>query len=75
MYLPVFVHGLPLLFYPDELIETRLGRVVLAGFSLLWVGRFLEQFVFLRKIRHPMVHLLTAVFLMGAVLFGLPLFL
>ena len=62
-------------FYPSELIETRLGQVILAGFSLFWLGRFLEQFVFLRKINHPMVHVLTVIFLIGSVLFALPLYL
>lgn len=58
---------------PQELLGTRLGHALLAGMSLFWVGRTVEQFVFLR-IDHPLVHGLTALFVAGAVLFALPLF-
>ena len=74
IYLALFV-AFVCFFYPDDLLQTRLGRVFLGGFSLFWFGRFLEQFIFLRKINHWMVHTLTAVFLLGAVLFALPIFL
>jgi hypothetical protein len=59
-------------FLPQDLAGTRLGRAILAGMSLFWAGRTIEQFVFLR-IDHPLVHLLTALFVAGAVLFALPL--
>lgn len=58
---------------PGELLGTRMGRVILGGMSLFWVGRTIEQFVFLR-INRPMVHTLTALFVIGALLFALPLF-
>ncbi|QWP76598.1 hypothetical protein J5226_23985 [Lysobacter sp. K5869] len=60
--------------FPDELQRTALGRAVLLGMSLFWVGRTIEQFVFLR-INRPMVHALTALFVLGAVLFAVPLWL
>jgi hypothetical protein len=70
----VFAFAAALCFlYPGELHATRLGRVFLLGGSLFWAGRLLEQFVFLR-IDHPLVHLLTVLFALGAVLFALPLF-
>ena len=50
-----------------------MGHAVLLGMSAFWVGRSVEQFVFLR-INHPGVHALTALFVIGAVLFALPLF-
>lgn len=59
-------------FFPDELVHTRLGRVVMAGMSLFWVGRLIEQFVFLRINRWP-VHALSVSFALGAVLFAAPL--
>lgn len=58
---------------PQELTGTRLGRWMLAAMSLFWVGRLIEQFVFLR-IHHWLVHTLTALFALGAVLFAWPLF-
>lgn len=58
---------------PQDLLGTRLGRAFLAGMSLFWVGRTIEQFVFLR-VNHPLVHALTALFVLGAALFALPLF-
>lgn len=60
--------------YTDELRDTALGRAVLLGMSLFWVGRTIEQFVFLR-INRPVVHGLTALFVLGAVIFAMPLWL
>lgn len=59
--------------FTRELHTTPLGRALLVFMSLFWVGRTIEQFVFLR-INKPMVHVLTALFVIGAVLFALPLF-
>ncbi|MGY0620323.1 hypothetical protein [Lysobacter sp. A378] len=58
--------------FTDELDDSALGQALLAGMSLFWVGRTIEQFLFLR-INRPMVHVLTALFVLGAVLFALPL--
>ncbi|MGY0799242.1 hypothetical protein ACW7G0_09345 [Lysobacter sp. A286] len=58
--------------FTDELDDSALGQALLAGMSLFWVGRTIEQFVFLR-INRPMAHVLTALFVLGAVLFALPL--
>jgi hypothetical protein len=60
--------------FTDELARTVLGHAVLGFMSLFWVGRTVEQFVFLR-INRPLVHALTALFVLGALLFALPLFL
>ena len=59
-------------FYTDELQGSALGHAVLTGMSLFWVGRTIEQFVFLR-INRPLVHVLTALFVVGAVVFAMPL--
>jgi len=34
--------------YPQQLMETELGLVLLIGFLGFWVGRTVEQFIFLR---------------------------
>ncbi|MGN7919628.1 hypothetical protein [Lysobacter sp. ESA13C] len=60
--------------YTDELHTTALGRALLIGMSLFWVGRTIEQFVFLR-INRPMIHVLTALFVLGAAIFAIPLLL
>lgn len=60
--------------FTDELRTTALGRAVLLGMSLFWVGRTIEQFVFLR-INRAVVHVLTALFVLGAVIFAMPLLL
>ena len=57
--------------FTRELHATPLGRALLVFMSLFWVGRTIEQFVFLR-INTPLVHALTALFVLGAVLFALP---
>jgi len=57
---------------PDELLTTRLGHALLLGMALFWVGRTVEQFVFLRY-NHWLVHLLTVLFVLGSALFAWPL--
>jgi len=61
-------------YFPDELLETTLGRFFLLGVSLFWLGRTVEQFIFLR-VKSVLVHVLTVVFAIGVILFALPLFL
>ncbi|WP_149194819.1 hypothetical protein [Luteimonas suaedae] len=58
--------------FPTELRATPLGRALLLFMALFWVGRTIEQFVFLR-VNHPLVHALTGTFVLGAILFALPL--
>lgn len=65
--------GVLCLGFPQELRSTSLGRGLLLFMALFWVGRTVEQFVFLR-LRHPAVHALTVLFVVGAVLFAIPLF-
>lgn len=60
-------------FYPNDLLETRLGHALLAGCALFWVGRTIEQYIFLR-VKNKMVNLLTLLFIFGAVLFALALY-
>ncbi|WP_182334969.1 hypothetical protein [Stenotrophomonas acidaminiphila] len=55
-----------------ELPATPLGRALLGFMALFWVGRMLEQFVFLR-IHDWRVHLLSALFALGAALHAVPL--
>lgn len=62
------------LLYPQDLVATAVGRAFLLGMSLFWVLRLAVQFVWLR-IRHPLVQGLNLAFVLGAVLFALPLFL
>lgn len=57
--------------FPNELLNTKLGMFFLAGNSLFWAGRTIEQFIFL-KVDHPMVHLLTYIFILGAIMFAVP---
>jgi hypothetical protein len=64
--------GIACFAFTDALLSTPLGRAMLAFMSLFWVGRTIEQFVFLR-VDHPLVHALTALFVVGAALFAWPL--
>ena len=64
--------GVLCLAFTDDLLHTGLGRALLLGMSLFWVGRTIEQFVFLR-INRPFVHVLTVLFVIGALLFAAPL--
>ena len=60
--------------YPDELLTSKLGNAFLTGISLFWLGRTIEQFIFL-KIKNKFVHILTVIFIVGTILFALPLIL
>ena len=59
--------------FPGELATTTLGRWLLAGMSAFWAIRLIGQFAWLR-VNRPLVHVLSALFALGAVLFALPLF-
>lgn len=61
-------------FFTDELLNTRLGRVLLIGTALFWAGRTVEQFIFLRT-DHFTIHMLTAIFILGTMLFLIPVLL
>ena len=58
--------------FTRELHATPLGRALLLFMALFWVGRTIEQFVILR-INTPLVHVLSGLFVLGALLFALPL--
>jgi hypothetical protein len=58
--------------FPTELVNTKLGNYFLAGTSLFWFVRTLQQFIFL-NVNNKRVHMLTIVFIMGTILFVLPL--
>lgn len=60
--------------YPNELVNTNLGKAFLAGICLFWLGRTVEQFIFLKK-HNTVIHILTIAFITGAILFALPLLL
>lgn len=60
--------------FPVELTTTTLGKTFLAGMSLFWLGRTVEQFIFLH-VNNAMTNVLTALFIIGTILFALPLFL
>jgi hypothetical protein len=57
--------------FPEQLISTALGKTFMIGMALFWLGRTIEQFIFLPYNR-PFIHTLTVVFFLGAVLFALP---
>lgn len=61
--------GAALLAWPGEIAGTRLGQALLAFMCVFWIGRTIEQAVFLR-VNHAGVHVLTGLFVLGAVLFG-----
>ena len=60
------------LFYPEQLIETRIGYILFIGFTVFWIGRTIEQFIFL-KVRSKMVNVLTIVFIIGIIIHLTPL--
>lgn len=59
--------------FPTELMTTKLGNLFLIGSSLFWLIRTIQQFIFFR-INNYKIHLLTFIFMVGTILFLLPLF-
>lgn len=59
--------------FSSQLFTTDLGRFILLSISVFWLVRLIQQFIFLR-INHWMVHALSVLFALGAVLAALPLF-
>jgi hypothetical protein len=57
--------------YPEELLHSKLGNALLIGNSLFWLGRTIEQFIFLRA-NNFKIHILSLVFIIGAIMFALP---
>lgn len=66
--------GAACFFFTDDLLQTPLGQAMLGFMALFWLGRTIEQWVFLR-IHDVRVHMLTALFVLGAILFAAPLLL
>lgn len=58
--------------YTGELQQTKLGKVFMAGLSVFWLGRIVEQFIFLGT-KNRFVNILTVLFFIGMILFALPL--
>ena len=59
--------------FPDDLHENNMGKAFLIAASLFWMGRLIEQFIFL-NINHRSIHLLSFIFAIGIILFAIPLF-
>ena len=57
--------------FPVELLTTKIGNFFLAGTSLFWLIRTIQQFIFLQANNYK-IHILTFIFLVGAILFALP---
>ena len=60
--------------FPTELLTTKFGNYFLLGNSLFWLVRAIQQFIFLRA-NHYKIHILTVVFIIGTILFALPILL
>jgi hypothetical protein len=58
--------------FTRDLVHAPLGRAMLGFMAVFWLGRTVEQFVFLR-VNDLRVHALTVLFVLGAVLFAAPL--
>lgn len=58
-------------FFTIDLYTTSLGKAFLVGMSIFWMGRILEQFLFLR-FNHWLNFVLTILFTAGMILFLLP---
>ncbi len=58
--------------YPNDLLETEIGIVLQIGFLGFWIGRTIEQFIFL-GVQSTLVNVLTLIFVIGIIIHSLPL--
>ncbi len=58
--------------FPTELLTTKLGNFLLGATSLFWLIRTFQQFIFFRMSNYK-IHILTIVFLLGAIIFAIPI--
>lgn len=56
--------------FPQQMVETKLGRALTGMIAAFWLLRAFEQIVFF-KLKHWLSQLFTLVFLVGAGLYGL----
>jgi hypothetical protein len=56
--------------FPIELLTTKFGNFFLIGNYIFWLLRTIQQFIFLRA-NHIAIHILTFIFMIGALLFAL----
>jgi hypothetical protein len=66
--------GVVLMFAPPETPRTPFGQLLLGGLALFWLARAAVQAPYF-GLKHPASILLTLIFLLGAFLHALPLFL
>ena len=59
--------------FPVELLSTELGNVFLLGCSLFWLIRTVQQFIFFST-KSYFANILTVIFIIGTILFALPVF-
>ena len=67
------IFGIIYLFYQHQLYSSNLGNFLLIAVFGFWLGRTIEQFIFL-SVKSKMVNILTVVFIMGVILHMIPLF-
>jgi len=60
--------------FPSELQDTKLGNAFLLSCSLFWLIRTVQQFIFFFGGKHWLTHVLTVIFIIGTILFALPVF-
>ncbi len=61
-------------FFTKELYASNFGKIFLSGISLFWLLRTVQQFIFLR-VNKLIIHLLTLLFVLGTIIFLLPVIL
>jgi hypothetical protein len=66
-----FVFAFVSFFYAEDLMTTRLGRVLLGAAGLFWLMRAVEQLIFWKFDKTSAAFFV--VFLLGAALFSVPL--
>ncbi len=67
----IFVMSYVSLFLSQEMLTTNLGKNLLVAFALFWFLRMLEQ-IFLFEVKGRLSAVFTVIFLLGCVLYILP---
>ena len=58
--------------FSTELLETQLGKIFIGANVVFWFIRTIQQFIFFKSESY-IIHALTIIFIIGTILFALPL--
>jgi len=64
--------GIMYFVFDEQILRSKLGIFIHIGMLVFWIGRTIEQFIYL-KLNNRFVHTLSTIFILGIILFSIPI--